>query len=74
MRENEDAQFILYYYNIKVWQAVIQKGRKQAFKEAENVSEGHFSALYVIIEVSSPPPWICPLCPILTDIQPLPPL
>ena len=49
MREHEGGQFIIYLYNIKGWQASIQKDRKQGFKEAENVFEVHFSALYVII-------------------------
>ena len=35
-RENQGVQFILYHYNIKGQQAIIQKGRKQAFKEADN--------------------------------------
>ena len=51
----------------------------QALKNAENRhskrqetgSEGHFSAIYVIILLLPTPPWICPLHPIPPDIQPL---
>ena len=39
----------------------MQKSRKVEFKEAEIGSKGHFPALYVIIKVSPPPPWNCPL-------------
>ena len=48
---------------------ITPKDNTQAFKKAENKhskshetgSEGHSSALYVIIEVSPPPPWTCTL-------------
>ena len=49
MRKHEGSQLIIYNYNIKGQQASIQNGRKQAFKEAKNGSEGHLSALYVNI-------------------------
>ena len=51
--------FILYHSNIKVQEASIQKGRKQAFQEAETGSEGHLLALYVIIEFSHPHNYKC---------------
>ena len=57
------------------------KDNTQSFKKAENKNskrqetgyEGYFLALYVIIEVSPPPPWMCPLHSIPPDIKPLPP-
>ena len=60
---------------------ITPKDNTQAFKKAENKhsknqeigSEGHFSALYVIIEVSPPPTWAYPLHPTPPYIQPLPP-
>ena len=38
-----------------------------------NGSEGNFSALYIIVEVSPPPSWTCPLHPLPPNIQPLHP-
>ena len=69
MREHEGEQFISYHYNTKGQYSSVQKGRKQAFKESGNGFEERFSALYVIIEVSPPPPWTCPLHPISPFFQ-----
>ena len=52
----------------------------QKFKNIENKhsniqeigSEGNFSALYVIIELSPPPHCMCPIHPIPPNIQRLP--
>ena len=71
MKENEGAHFIFFI--------ITSKDSKQAFIKAENNNskrggtgyEGHMSALYVIIEVSPPPPWKFPLHSIRRDIQPL---
>ena len=37
MTEHEGKQFIIYIYNNKGQQPIIQKGRKQALKEAEKL-------------------------------------
>ena len=60
---------------------ITPKDNTQAFKHAENKHsksqetghEGHFSALYVIIEVPPCPPWTCPLPPSPPYLQPIPP-
>ena len=60
---------------------ITPKYNTQAFKNSENKHsksqetgyEGHFSALYVIIEVPPLPPWKSPLPPSPPYLQPLPP-
>ena len=51
----------------------LKKTEDKYSKIQETGSEGHFSSLYVIIEVSPPPPWECPLHPIPPYLQPLSP-
>ena len=59
---------------------ITSKDNMQKFKNTENKhsniqeigSEGNFSALYVIIELSPPPHCMCPIHTIPTYIQPLP--
>ena len=60
---------------------ITPKDNTKAFKKSENkhsksqeiVSDRHFSALYVIIEVSPPPAWTCPLYHIPTYFLHIPP-
>ena len=60
---------------------ITSKDNTQAFKKVDDMypesqetgSEGHLSTIYVIIEVSPPPPWTCSLHPIPPNIQPISP-
>ena len=54
MREHEGAKFIPYQYNIKYSNKVIKTAENKHPKKQGNGSEGHFSVLYVIIEVYLP--------------------
>ena len=74
MREIEGAQFIPYNYNLKGVQTRILKVENYNSKKKKIGSIGHLPELYVIIKVSSTPPWTCPLHPNITNIKPLTPM
>ena len=72
IKEHEGAEFVPYHQNPKDNKQAFKKVEKQHSKRQKIGSEGNLSAPFVIIKVSPPPPWTCPLHPIPPNLQPLP--